>query len=220
MLEMLESQRGVMASSRKFVVVDEDDAVRHSTAYLLTRAGHRVHSFSRGDDLVAEGVPPDADAILLDLRMPGMSGIDVLRALGRTQGMPPVIVLTGHGDVPLAVEAMKLGAAEFLEKPYPPDALLALLDSVAERRALGRTDSAEQMDAVARVSRITPRQRDVLVGIARGEPNKIIAYKLGLSTRTVEAYRAQLLEKLGVRSTAEAVRLAVLAGLAGDIRAD
>jgi two-component system response regulator FixJ len=209
-------RKGVMSLSRIFVVVDDDDAVRESTMRLLLRAGHRVHGFSRGGDFIQHEALTEADAILLDLRMPGMSGIDVLRSLRKRVAVPPVVVLTGHGDIPLAVEAIKLGATEFLEKPYPPDTLLEILDRTAERGGIEQSEATERRKAVDCVARLTARQREVLAGIARGEPNKIIAYKLGLSTRTVEAYRAQLIAKLRARTTAEAVRLAVLAGVTSD----
>jgi two-component system response regulator FixJ len=203
-----------MSDGRMIAVVDDDDAVRQSTSRLLTRAGHRVHSFPRGEAFLQADLPANVDCILLDIRMPGLSGIDVLRALKDRPSVPPVIVLTGHGDVPLAVEAMKLGAAEFLEKPFPPDLLLRVLERVWTERSHAEKEDGEKCEAGLRVGALTPRQRQVLRGIALGQPNKIIAFNLGLSTRTVEAYRAQLLDKLGVRSTAEAVRIALHAGIA------
>jgi two-component system response regulator FixJ len=203
----------MISQNRTLVVVDDDDAVRQSTSRLLERAGNRVHSFSRGDAFLEAGLPAETDAILLDLRMPVMGGIEVLRALAEKGEVPPVIVLTGHGDVPLAVEAMKLGAAEFLEKPYPPDQLVEVLDRVCAVRAVRRNEEAERSDARARVEKLTPRQLQVLRGMASGDPSKVIAHNLSLSIRTVEAYRALLLERIAARTTAEAVRIAVRAGL-------
>jgi len=202
------------AAQRIVVVVDDDPAVRDSTATLLKHAGHKVYAFESGDELIDAGVPPDADIILLDIMMPGRSGLDTLRELGPAAGLPPVVVLTGHGDIPLAVEAMKLGAAEFLEKPYPMRSLLELVATLDRAQPADAGDDPHRLAARERVERLTDRQREVLKGIALGEPSKITAHRLGLSIRTVEAYRGHLFERLGVRGVAEAVRIAVLAGLA------
>jgi two-component system response regulator FixJ len=195
------------------VVVDDDPAVRDSTAVILEQAGHKVYAFESGAALVNAGVPCDTDVILLDLLMPGLSGLDTLRLLQAHPDLPPVIVLTGHGDVPSAVDAMKLGAAEFLEKPYPMRQLLELVATV-ERSPDGTADeSGQRRDALEKVARLTMRQREILKGIALGEASKNTAHRLGLSVRTVEAYRGHVFERLGVRGMADAVRIAVLAGL-------
>lgn len=205
-----EDERG---SQRVVVVVDDDPAVRESTVIMLEHAGHVTHEFESGDALIAAGVPPDADIILLDIMMPGRNGLDTLRTLSRLSSLPPVVVLTGHGDIPLAVEAMKLGAVEFLEKPYPMRSLLDLVSSI-QRSSTGDAGADPQREsAIAKVERLTLRQREVLRGIALGEPSKVTAHRLGLSVRTVEAYRGHLFERLGVRGMAEAVRIAVLAGM-------
>jgi two-component system, LuxR family, response regulator FixJ len=193
-------------------VVDDDDVVRRSTAMLLERAGYRVRAFESGDAFLAAQLPGDSDCILLDMRMPGTNGLGVLKALGSREAMPPVLVVTGHGAVPEAVEAMKLGAADFLEKPYPAQALLRAIDHAMAGRRQQQAGTADP-DAAAKLGTLSQRQMQVLRGILKGQPNKIIAYELALSVRTVEAYRAQLLEKLGVRGTADAVRLAVAAGM-------
>jgi two-component system response regulator FixJ len=198
---------------RKVVLVDDDPAVRESTAVLLRHAGHHVEPFISGEALIEAGVPKGTDIILLDIMMPGRNGLETLRALGPASDLPPVIMLTGHGDIPLAVEAMKLGAVEFLEKPY---SIRTLLDLVANVDSFASTDLAggpQEIAARAKIASLTPRQRDVLKGVGLGEPSKVLAHRLGLSVRTVEAYRSQLFTRLEVRSTAEAVRLAVLAGL-------
>lgn len=206
--------------SAKFVaIVDDDDAVRHSTAQLIERAGYRVQAFASGDDFLAR-LPEHLDCVLLDMRMPGRSGLDVLKVLDESDDPPSVLVLTGYGDIALAVEAMRLGAADFLEKPYAPAALLAGIDYACTLRAQPRASQAVKREAAARLETLSERQRQVLRGIVKGQPNKIIAYELGLSIRTVEAYRAQMLIKLGARSTAEAVRIALAGGLdAGGTRA-
>lgn len=204
---------GEAKAGRLVLVVDDDPAVRDSTVTLLEHAGHRVIALESGAALIEAGIPPDTDVILLDIIMPGMNGLDTLRTLGSARDLPPVVVLTGHGDIPLAVEAMKLGAVEFLEKPYPIGILLDLVASLD--RTSGRSASSDRQRDMARkkVDALTSRQREVLRGVALGEPSKITAHRLGLSVRTIEAYRGQLFGRLGVRGMADAVRIAVLAGL-------
>jgi len=199
---------------RRIVVVDDDSAVRDSTVTLLESAGHSVVTFESGTALVHAGVPSGIDVILLDMMMPGLNGLDTLRALRSSTGeLPPVVVLTGHGDIPLAVEAMKLGAAEFLEKPYPMKDLLELVATL-QRAPVPSTDAdPKRASAKDKVAQLTSRQAEVLKGMAMGEPSKVTAHRLGLSVRTVEAYRGHLFGRLGVRGMAEAVRIAVLAGL-------
>jgi two-component system response regulator FixJ len=201
-----------VSSHKVIAIVDDDDMVRRSTAALLERAGYSVRAFESGDAFLAAQLSGESDCVLLDMRMPGTDGLDVLKALGAREAMPQVLVLTAHGAVAEAVEAMKLGAADFLEKPYPAEALLGAIGRALESRTTGKAATADA-SAVAKVGLLSQRQKQVLGGILKGQPNKIIAYELGLSIRTVEAYRAQLLEKLGVRGTAEAVRLAIAAGM-------
>lgn len=208
----VEGQRQKGQNGRTIVVVDDDPAVRDSTAVLLENAGHKVHSFDSGDALIEAGVPADADIILLDIMMPGRNGLDTLSALTRND-LPPVIVLTGHGDIPIAVAAMKLGAADFLEKPYPMKSLLELVSILRRHTTGARENDPQRQQAMARIARLSPRQRDVLKGLALGEQSKVTAHRLGLSVRTVEAYRGQIFDRLGVRAIAESVRIAVLAGL-------
>jgi two-component system response regulator FixJ len=198
---------------RVVVVVDDDPAVRDSTVAMLEHAGHSTHAFESGDALIDAGVPDDADIILLDIMMPGRNGLDTLRALNQGRPLPPVVVLTGHGDIPLAVEAMKLGAVEFLEKPYPMRSLLDLVSDLQRSPTSDAASDPQRASAIAKVERLTSRQREVLRGIALGEPSKITAHRLGLSVRTVEAYRGHLFERMDVRGMAEAVRIAVLAGI-------
>jgi len=198
-------RRDAMTDSLLIAVVDDDDAV-------LKRAGHRVESFTSGAEFLASDLPEDLVCVLLDMRMPGMDGLAVMRALRERRRALPIVVLTGHGDVPMAVEAMRLGAIDFLEKPYPPAALLEAIMRACTAPTVAAGYPVNEL-AQARVAALSDRQRDVLRGILRGQPNKIIAWELGLSIRTVETYRAQMLEKLGVRGTAEAVRLAIAAGL-------
>lgn len=193
-------------------IIDDDAAVRRSTGALLEAAGYRVRTFDSGDAFLAAQLPGDSDCILLDMRMPGTNGLGVLKALAGWQSMPPVLVLTGHGAIPEAVEAMRLGAFDFLEKPYPARGLVETIARALNALPRGKAEAVDP-EARARVDSLSQRQLQVLQGILKGQANKIIAYELSLSIRTVEAYRAQLLEKLGVRGTAEAVRLAIAAGM-------
>ena len=172
-----------------------------------------MYAFESGDALLEAGTPPATNVILLDIMMPGLSGLDTLRALTRQGARPAIIVLTGHGDIPLAVEAMKLGAVEFLEKPYPMQNLLDLVATVEADAIDGASTDVQRIDALEKLDRLTTRQREVLRGLAMGEQSKVTAHRLNLSVRTVEAYRGQLFSRLGVRGMAEAVRIAVVGGL-------
>lgn len=203
------------------LIVDDDRAVRESTARLLHRAGFQSQCYESGDEFLAAAIPEDVICILLDVRMPGTDGLAVLRALGERPSLAPVIIITGHGDIPLAVEAMRIGALDFVEKPYAPDRLFETIDKAASTRP--EKARPDEIDPAARalLEQLSWRQRQVLAGILCGHPNKIIAFELGLSVRTVESYRAQLLVRLQLRGTAEAVRFALSAGLSpSEFRAD
>jgi two-component system, LuxR family, response regulator FixJ len=209
-----QDNRDERSTGRRIVVVDDDAAVRESTVVLIESAGHAVAAFESGAALVEAGVPRDTDVILLDMMMPGLNGLDTLRALRASSGeLPPVVVLTGHGDIALAVEAMKLGAAEFLEKPYPMKDLLELVSTLEKGPIASPGSDPQRSAAQERIAQLSSRQREVLKGMAMGEPSKVTAYRLGLSVRTVEAYRGHVFGRLGVRGMAEAVRIAVEAGL-------
>lgn len=194
-------------------IVEDDRTLSRTIADLLRHAGYRVETFTSGEAFLADGALPGCfDCALLDLRLPGISGLDVLAALRQAGSPLPVLFLTGHADITLAVEAMKLGAADFLEKPYAPAALLAAAAKAcagsAERRRLEKANRR----AANLIGSLTPRQREVLEGMAKGESSKIMAHRLGLSVRTVEMHRAHLMARLGARSSLEAVRLALEAG--------
>lgn len=196
-------------------VVDDDECTLRSTVCLLESEGYRVLPFASGDKFLEAGPPDGLTCVLLDIWMPGRTGLDVLRELARCDWSTPVIVVTGQADIGGAVEAMKLQAFDLIEKPSDPaDILRALVRAEAVIRDASAGRQARQ-DAAALVARLTDRQQQVLRGIVGGDPNKVIAWKLGLSVRTVEAYRAQLFERLRVRSTVEAVRIAMAAGIDG-----
>ena len=201
-----------MATSEQRTVhlVDDDASVRRSVGFMLKTTGHNVHSYESGAELLK---PRELEqgCILLDIRMPGMDGLEVQAALQQKGVALPVIIMTGHGDVTVAVKAMKAGAVDFIEKPFPKQALLDSLDEGFRRLSRkGATDDRSR-DAAVRLQALTPRERDVLDGLAQGLPNKTIAYDLGISPRTVEIHRANLMTKLAVRSLSEALRLAFAA---------
>ena len=189
-------------------LVDDDEAIRRSVGFMLKTSGFHVRTYESGDDLLKSASNLEAGCILLDIRMPGMDGLELQAAL-RDKGIGlPVIIMTGHGDVPLAVQAMKAGAVDFIEKPFEKAVLLSAIDHGLERlkRSAASVDRADE--AAVRLQVLTPREREVLDGLAKGLPNKTIAYDLGISPRTVEIHRANLMSKLGVKSLSEALRIA------------
>lgn len=193
-------------------IVDDDDAVRDSLGFLFRSNGYQAQACSSAQEALALIGPAAQGCVVTDVRMPGMSGIDLMRELKATSRPLPVIVITGHGDVPLAVEAMKAGAIDFLEKPFAEEALLS-----AVRRALqGAVETDDREDARNRFAGLSQREREVLARLISGELNKTVAYELGISVRTVEVYRANIMSKSRVDSFAELVRLAIRAGFAAD----
>lgn len=197
---------------RTIHVVDDEEAVRRSVGFLLRTSGYHVALYPSGVAFLSERhVEPGC--ILLDVRMPGMDGLAVQRELAARGVALPVIVLTGHGDVTTAVQAMKAGAVDFLEKPFEKAALIAAIDTGFARLDSMDSAAAAASRAEVRLAVLSPRERDVLAGLARGLPNKTIAFGLGISPRTVEVHRANLMTKLDVRSLSDALRLAFAAGL-------
>jgi two-component system response regulator FixJ len=191
--------------------VDDDPAVRDSLAFLLETASIRVRTFESPLPFLEALRHETPDCVVTDIRMPDMSGIDLIRRLREENYQLPVIVITGHGDVALAVEAMKLGAADFIEKPFDDEVLLNSVRSALDRhRHLGRA-SGERNDALSRIASLSTRERQVLDGLVKGHPNKTIAYDLGISPRTVEVYRANLMTKMQASSLSDLVRMALLA---------
>jgi two-component system response regulator FixJ len=178
---------------------------------MLKTSGFQVRTYESGLDFLKSATSLDPGCILLDIRMPGMDGLEVLGAL-RAKGVSlPVIIMTGHGDVSLAVQAMKAGALDFIEKPFEKAVLLSAIDHGIERLKRSAADVDRADEAAVKLQALTPRERDVLDGLAKGLPNKTIAYDLGISPRTVEIHRANLMTKLGVRSLSEALRIAFAA---------
>ncbi|HVJ01378.1 MAG TPA: response regulator [Sphingomonas sp.] len=200
--------------TRTIYIVDDDDAVRASLHSLLSvRSDLVVRGFRSGDAFLAEAAELEPGVLLLDFHMPGATGLDVLQALeGKTPRFVPV-VLTGQGNVGLAVQAMKAGALDFIEKPYEAEVLMQVIDNAFARLEENSEEAARLNAAEAKIARLSPRETDVLKGLIEGRSNKIIAYELDISPRTVEIYRANLMEKLEVRSLSEALRIAFAAGL-------
>jgi two-component system response regulator FixJ len=205
-----------MASEKAVVhVIDDDEASRQSLAFLLQTAKIDVQTH-RSAAIFLDQLPNlNADCIITDVRMPGLSGIDLLRRLRELNVAAPVIVITGHGDVPLAVEAMKIGATDFFEKPFDDEALLASVRSALQHQEGDKRRDMARAEIDSRIAALSNRERDVLVGLVAGRANKLIAYDLGISPRTVEIYRANLMNKMQAGSLSELVRMALVAGLAG-----
>jgi two-component system, LuxR family, response regulator FixJ len=192
-------------------VIDDDEAVRESIDFLLRAAGLSVRTYDSATNFLEAAPKIAAGCIITDVRMPGLSGLELLRRLQEMQIGLPVIVITGHGDVPLAVEAMKCGAVDFLEKPFDDDVLLASVRAALNRSEESAALEAERAEIRARIAALTQRERDVLEGLVAGHPNKIIAFKLEISPRTVEIYRANLMTKMKAGSLSELVRMALVA---------
>lgn len=202
-----------MSDKTTIHIIDDDAAMRDSLAFLLDVNGYAAKAFETADDFLKDEAGRTSNCVISDIRMPGMNGIELVRKLRSEGAACPVILITGHGDVALAVEAMKAGAADFIEKPFDDAALLeAIRTALAARPATAADDSARK-DAEARLAELSPRERDVLRGLVAGKINKVIAHELGISPRTVEVYRANLMAKTGARSMSELMRIALAAGL-------
>ncbi len=193
-------------------VIDDDEAIRRSLSFLLKTSGFAVQMFEGGLPFLKAAAGLEPGCVLLDVRMPDMDGLEVQRELRARGVMLPVVIMTGHGDVDMAVAAMKAGASDFIEKPFEKAALLACIAAAQRQSVAERGLSARAQEAQARLNALTDRERDVLDGLIQGLPNKTIAYDLGISPRTVEIHRANLMQKLEVRSLAEALRIAFHAG--------
>jgi two-component system response regulator FixJ len=190
-------------------VVDDDEAVRDSLQLLLEANGHRVQGFEAAMPAfeACAGSPPDC--IVTDIRMPEMDGLEFQERLARTHREVPVIIITGHADVPLAVRAMKAGAVDFIEKPFSHETMLASIAAATARRHAAEVDPTLQ----TRLDALTPREREVMELLVVGHPNKVIGYRLDISPRTVEIHRARVLDKMQARSLPELVRIAIRAGI-------
>jgi two-component system response regulator FixJ len=194
-------------------IVDDDAAIRQSIGFMLRKAGYQVETYPDGPTFLKAVSRATRGCVLLDIRMPTMDGLEVQASLSQQGIAIPVLMLTGHGDVKLAVRAIKAGAIEFLEKPFERMSLLCAIDLALDKAARNGRDQLAGADALVRLAALTGRERDVLDGMVQGQPNKLIAFDLGIATRTVEVHRAHLMEKLSARSLSEVLRIAFAAGV-------
>jgi two-component system, LuxR family, response regulator FixJ len=201
-----------MPVERTVYVLDDDEAVLRSLERLLSSANFKAVMFERPEQFLTAATTFKTGCVLLDVRLPGMSGLDVQAQLNRMRSDLSVIIVTAQGDIQTAVRAMKAGASDFLEKPYSDSALLASIEAALEKDQRPARDR-DLADAIRRIGILSPREREVLDGLMAGRPNKLIAYQLGISVRTVEVHRARMMERLGTHQLAEAIRLGVMARL-------
>tara|TARA_R110000751_G_scaffold24143_7_gene66320 strand:+ start:47439 stop:48065 length:627 start_codon:yes stop_codon:yes gene_type:complete len=205
-----------MSETRMIHLVDDDEAVRHSASFMLRHAGFAVKTYSDGVAFLESAQQAALGCILLDVQMPHMDGLEVQQRLNDLGISLPVIVLTGHGDVEVAVKAMKAGAVDFVEKPYEKQTLVSALTRAFERLEARSHKDVLTDEAKGRIERLTPRERDVLIGLVDGFTNKMIAEALDISPRTVEIHRANLMEKLDAPSLSSVLRIAFAAGVGMD----
>jgi RNA polymerase sigma factor (sigma-70 family) len=194
-------------------VVDDDQAMRNSLKWLIESVGMRVETYASADDFMRHYYPGRAGCLLLDVRMPGMSGLDLQDHLARESIRIPVIIITGHGDVPMAVRAMKSGAVDFIEKPFNDELLLDSIRNALAADLEQRSHQAERAEIATRLAQLTPREYEVMEKVAAGMSNKQIALDLGVSSKTVEAHRARVMEKMEADSLAELVRMVTRANV-------
>ncbi|NNC71491.1 MAG: response regulator transcription factor [Sphingomonadaceae bacterium] len=205
-----------MEQRHKIYLVDDDEAVRRSAGFLLRTTGYDVATYTSGVEMLEEASALEPGCVLLDIRMPEMDGLEVQAEL-KTRGIPlPVVVMTGSDDIDIAIRAMKAGAVDFIEKPFEKSVLLDAIEESCARLDRNSRRSARADEARVRLDALTPRERDVLRGLVRGHPTKAIADDLGLSPRTVEIHRANVMRNLDVQSLSEALRLAFAAGFGED----
>jgi RNA polymerase sigma factor (sigma-70 family) len=190
-------------------VVDDEPTIRDSLAMLLRSVGLQSRTFASAKDFLGGYQRGSLACLVADVRMPGMSGLELQETLRATDAALPVIIITGHGDIAMAVRAMKAGAADFIEKPFNEQVLIDAVHRALAQQQPAPPPSASRAELEARLATLTPREREVFLLIAEGRPNKVVATRLGLSTRTVEVHRAKVMEKLQARSLADLVRMAI-----------
>ena len=195
------------SSAQTVFVVDDDQAIRHAMELLLRSVGLKHRIFHSGDDFLEQYRSEDAGCLVLDIRMPGMGGLELQRKLTELGSTLPIIFITGHGDVPMAVKAMQEGAVDFIQKPFRDQELLDRVHDALKADEKRRGQREEQAGIAARLDKLTKREREVMDLVVTGKPNKVIAYDLGVSQRTVEIHRARVMEKMQAKSLAELVRM-------------
>jgi two-component system, LuxR family, response regulator FixJ len=201
-------------SKRKPVIyiVDDDDGMRRALTVLITTIGYQAVAFAKPTEFLAKYDPSQPACLVLDVRMPEMSGLEVQQHLNKAGSMLPVILVSGHGDIPMAVQAMKDGAFDFLQKPFRDQELIDRINGALKLDAQNRESVDRLADLKAREGSLTPREREVLLLVVDGKANKVIAIDLGLSERTVEIHRANVMEKMGARSVAHLVKMHLMLG--------
>jgi two-component system response regulator FixJ len=202
-----------MPSDSIIYIVDDDDAVRESLQFLLKTAGLKSQTFESARAFFEILPQVTSGCVITDVRMPDITGIDLLKKVKEVNADLPVIVITGHGDIALAVEAMKIGAMDFLEKPFDDDHLLTSVRAALDREKEAARRHAEVSEIHQKLAALSNRERQVLEGLVAGNPNKTIAFDLGISPRTVEIYRANLMTKMAANSLSDLVRMAMTAGI-------
>ena len=200
-----------MTSEPMVHVVDDDPAMRDSLEFLFETAGLRARTYESGPALLAEAAALAPGCVVTDVRMPEMNGLELVRRLGEAGVTLPVIVMTGHADVPLAVEAMKAGVVDFIEKPFDDEIFLNAVRKALDAGAAVGEQQAQEAEIRERLASLSAREHQVLEGLVAGRANKVIAYDLGISPRTVEVYRANVMTKMQARSLSELVRMSILA---------
>jgi len=202
-----------MPSDAIVYVIDDDEGARHSLEFLLDCAGIRVRAFASADAFLAASPPLGGACIVTDVRMPGRSGVELVEELRRRGATVPVIVITGHADVPLAIQAMKAGIADFIEKPFDDEAILGAIRKALAQQQGDAQARAERQAMLDRIASLSPREREVMDRLVEGEANKAIAFDLEISARTVEVYRANVMMKMQVKTLSELVRVVTIARL-------
>jgi RNA polymerase sigma factor (sigma-70 family) len=194
-------------------VVDDDQAMRNSLKWLIESVAMQVETFDSADAFIRSYYPGRSGCLLLDVRMPGMSGLELQEYLAQQRISIPVIIITGHGDVPMAIRAMKAGAVDFIEKPFNDELLLESIRHALQKDEQQRDQQKQRAEIAERLARLTPREHEVMAMVTGGKANKEIAAGLGVSAKTVEAHRARVMEKMEAHSLAELVRMAMLANM-------
>ncbi|MCB1760557.1 MAG: response regulator transcription factor [Gammaproteobacteria bacterium] len=202
-----------MSSKPNVFVVDDDQAMRNSLKWLIESVGMGVETFSTADEFIRSYYPGRAGCLLLDVRMPGMSGLELQEHFIKHQINIPIIIITGHGDVPMAVRAMKAGAVDFIEKPFNDELLLESIRNALNLDVEQRALQAERAEIATRLANLTPREHEVMEMVTEGRANKEIAQTLGVSAKTVEAHRSRVMEKMQADSLADLVKMAVAANI-------
>ena len=195
-----------MTAELTVYVIDDDEAVRDSTAFLLETADLKVRTYESAETFLAER-DRASGCIITDVRMPGINGLELARRIRDSGSNEPVIVITGHADLPLAIEAMRAGVIDFVEKPFDDEVLLGSISRVLGQAEGALSAEGQRREMASRFESLSQRERDVLLGLVQGHPNKVIAYDLNISPRTVEVYRANLMTKMKAGSLSELVRI-------------